>query len=125
MRLTAQQQQADYDERKQRCNDGIGSDEDRRLVKQYEAEGFEESRLVRERAAKAAAREQRAGAPVQLDEDDEQSDKLTQRSSKEDWVKFAVAVNGRLAEAERPVVEPENATKADLVAAYGNYAAQA
>ena len=38
---TVQLTQQDYDERKQRVEDGTGDDEDRRLVKHYESEGFE------------------------------------------------------------------------------------
>lgn len=37
-----QMTQKDYDERKARVNDGVATDEDLRLVKQYEAEGFRE-----------------------------------------------------------------------------------
>jgi hypothetical protein len=36
--------QRDYDERKARVEQGIGDDDDRRLVKQYESEGFEASK---------------------------------------------------------------------------------
>lgn len=37
-----QMTQKDYDERKARVNEGVATDEDLRLVKQYEAEGFRE-----------------------------------------------------------------------------------
>jgi hypothetical protein len=127
MKLT----QADYDERKQRQNDGLADDDDRRLIKMYEAEGFEQSRLKRERAARAAAREARAGlsaaglAEAEAGEGTQEGDglpKVTQRDNRDDWVAFANAINARLAEDERPVPVPAEATKADLVAGYKNWA---
>lgn len=125
MKLT----QADYDERKQRQNDGIASDEDRRLIKMYEAEGYRQSRLLREDKARAAAVQARAGLSAAelaaAQEGTEPGDglpKVTQRDNREDWVAFATAINARLAEAERPVADPASATKTELVTGYKNWA---
>lgn len=129
-RLSQAEMQADYDERKQRCNDGVGSDEDRRLCKLYESDGFMESRLLREQLAKQAAREQyaleRAAAVDDDDDDDDEGagdGRLTERSSRARWRTFAEKINEKLGE-DAPVADPQKASRRDLVAAYGGYAAQ-
>jgi hypothetical protein len=121
MRMT----QADYDERKQRQNDGVASDEDRRLIKQYEQDGYTQSRLQRETAAKQAAAEARdagVGEDDEVEEDDLPDGSLTPRSRRSRWVEFAEKVNAKLAEGERPLADPGSATRKDLVTAYYNYA---
>jgi hypothetical protein len=123
MRMT----QADYDERKQRQNDGVASDEDRRLIKQYEQDGYTQSRLTREIEAKQAAADARAaggGEDDEVEEDDLPDGSLTPRSSRSRWVEFAEKVNAKLAEGERPIADPATATRKDLAAAYHNYAQQ-
>lgn len=47
--------QKDYDERKKRLNEGGDNDEDRRLVKLYESEGFEPSKGVPDNSGTPAA----------------------------------------------------------------------
>jgi hypothetical protein len=121
MRMT----QADYDERKQRQNDGVADDEDRRLIKQYEQDGYTQSRLQREAEAKQAAAEARdagVGEDDEVEEDDLPDGSLTPRSRRSRWVEFAEKVNAKLAESERPIADPAAATRKDLVTAYNNYA---
>jgi hypothetical protein len=119
--------QSDYDERKQRQNDGVASDDDRRLIKQYEQDGYTESRLQREKEAKQAAAEARnagVGEDDEVEEDDLPDGSLTPRSRRSRWVEFAEKVNAKLAENERPIADPASATRKDLAAAYENYAQQ-
>lgn len=55
--------QKDYDERKQRVDAGDGDDEDARLVKHYEAEGFEPSKHAVAEQPKADDEAEAAKAP--------------------------------------------------------------
>jgi hypothetical protein len=129
MRMSQAEMQADYDERKQRCNDGVGSDEDRNHVKRYERDGFIESRLLREQLAKQSAREQYARERASVGEDDDEDDdgpddgRLTERSKVARWREFAVNINEQLGE-DAPIEDVTKATKRELIAAYGNYAQQ-
>lgn len=102
--------QADYDERKQRQNDGLASDEDRRLIKQYEQAGFVETRLKGEQAPAEDATSSPDVAPP------------GERDNRDKWVAFALAVNEHLAPDDRPIDDPENATKVDLMAGYREFA---
>src|SRR5687768_9342879 len=100
--------QSDYDERKQRQNDGVASDDDRRLIKQYEQDGYTESRLQREAEAKRAAAEARdagVGEDDEVEEDDLPDGSLTPRSRRSRWIEFAEKVNAKLAESERPIAD--------------------
>ncbi len=110
--------QADYDERKQRQNDGIASDEDRRLIKLYESQGFEQSRLIRERAAKQATHGTPPGTAETTAERITPPDPDAKR---DEWVAFARKVNERLAPDERPVADPGRAQKQELVNSYRGY----
>lgn len=125
--------QADFEERIQRQKDGVASDEDRRLLKLYATEGYEETRLKDERDAKQAAREARRSGqePEQEPEQAESggdvgaAGKITQRSARDEWVRLADAVNAKLAEDDRPVQDPSTATKQELMDKYRNWAEQA
>jgi hypothetical protein len=129
MRMSQEEMQRDYDERKKRCNDGVGSDEDRRVVRQYERDGFIESRLLREQLATQAAREQYARERASVGEDEDEDDdgpddgRLTERSKVGRWREFAVNINEQLGE-DAPIEDVTKATKRELIAAYGNYAQQ-
>jgi hypothetical protein len=108
--------QEDYDERKQRQNDGVASDEDRRLIKLYESSGFTQSRLKEQDAAAARAQDARAAAGAR--EEGTVVKRPGVNDSKDEWIAYANAVNEGLQPAVRPILDPENAKKDELVAYY-------
>lgn len=117
-----------YDELKQKQNDGVlTDDEGRRLLKQMEQQGFEQSRLKRERAAKDEAARARAGLTSSPTHPEGEGDGPTppeDDAEKVKWVTFAKAVNAKLDEDEQPIPNPDDrrVTKQQLIEAYRNFA---
>lgn len=111
--------QEDYDERKQRQNDGVASDTDRRLIKQYEQAGFRQTRLMEqdEALARAEAAKAKAGTPVG---EETTPARPSPTDNKPEWVAWAEYVNTQLSEELRPVDNPADpkVTKEQLVAYY-------
>jgi hypothetical protein len=118
--------QAEYDLFKQRWNDGVATDDERRIAKEYERDGFIESRLLREQEAKRVARLEYAQsvAPDDEDEDGPGDGRLTARSKVALWRDFATKVNAELGD-DAPIKDVQAATRRELVAAYSGYALQA
>lgn len=125
-RKSQAEMQAEYDLFKQRWNDGIATDDERRIAKEYERDGFIESRLLREQEAKKAARLAYAQSTAPDDEDDEDGPgdgRLTARSKVALWREFAAKLNEKLGE-DAPIPDVQAATRRELVAAYSGYAQQ-
>lgn len=117
--------QEDYDERKQRQNDGQASDEDRRLIKQYEQAGFEQTRLKEERETlkrvERAGMNPDAGAKITSDGGMTVLQRPAVNADKATWIEFAEQVNATLDESVRPISVPADAKKDELVGFYKTF----
>ncbi|HJV15622.1 MAG TPA: hypothetical protein VJ625_17180 [Propionibacteriaceae bacterium] len=140
--------QEDYEARKQRVNDAVASDEDRRLVKEYERQGFVEARLAEEPERREKPAQQLVPAdpitgralvgqwdqpPAEQGDAAGDSDWLdvpalvrpASSANKPEWITFADLVNQQRDRdnEERPIDNPADpkVTKDQLIDAYGQF----
>lgn len=108
--------QEDYEARKQRVMDARASDDDRRLVKMYEQQGFFRGRVVPADPEPFDGGDPPTGVPN--DDDDRPLPRPPVNADRDAWVTFAQAFNLRCEPDDQPITDPEQATKKDLVEAY-------